>query len=145
MSRRASRETVMKLLYQSEFHNETISKDRNEIFEETKGSDSERAYIEKVCSGVSEKKAELDAAIESHLKGWKISRISKVDLSILRTAVFEITYLEEIPVSVSINEAVELAKKFSTAESASFINGLLSNLVKDKSWIEKTTWQKSSL
>lgn len=133
MSRRASRETVMKLLYQSEFHNESISKGKNEIFEEIKGSDTERAYIDKVCSGVAEKKAELDGVIESHLKGWKISRISKVDLSILRTAVFEILYIEEIPVSVSINEAVELAKKFSTSESASFINGLLSNLVNDKS------------
>lgn len=130
MSRRVSRETVMKLLYQSEFHNEAISKEKNEIFEDNSGSDSEKAYIERVCSGVSEKKAELDAVIESHLKGWKISRISKVDLSILRTAVYEIKYLDDIPISVSINEAVELAKKFSTSESASFINGLLSNIVK---------------
>lgn len=133
MSRRASRETVMKLLYQSEFHNEGAAKEKNEIFEGSAASDSEKAYIEQVCSGVLEKKAELDAVIESHLKGWKINRISKVDLSILRTAVFEIIYLEDIPISVSINEAIELAKKFSTAESASFINGLLSSIVKEKS------------
>ncbi|MDD4189355.1 MAG: transcription antitermination factor NusB [Eubacteriales bacterium] len=133
MSRRASRETVMKLLYQSEFHNEGISKVKNEIFEESASSESEKAYIGQVFSGVFEKKAELDAVIESHLKGWKINRISKVDLSILRTAVYEIKFIDEIPISVSINEAIELAKKFSTAESASFINGLLSSIVKDKS------------
>ena len=65
-------------------------------------------------------------------KGWRINRISKISLAVLRVAVYEILYCEEIPVSVSINEAVELTKKYSITEDASFVNGLLGSLVKGK-------------
>ena len=73
---------------------------------------------------------EVDAAFEPHLIKWQKSRISRVSLCILRIASYEITHLEEVPVSVSINEAVELAKKYAGEEDASFVNGVLGSLAR---------------
>ena len=87
-------------------------------------------YVEKVFVGVFENLEEIDEKISANLKSWKISRISKVSLAILRLAVFEMLYMEDIPQGVSINEAVELAKKYSTQDDASFINGVLGALSK---------------
>jgi N utilization substance protein B len=133
MSRRTSRETAMKILYQMEFHNDIDEQGINSLMEENIGSNSDKDYIDRICRNVTGQKTELDKIIEKHLKGWKISRISRVDLTILRIALFEILKCDDIPVSVSINEAVELAKKYSTPESASFINGVLSSIDKNKS------------
>ena len=84
------------------------------------------------AKGVNEHKNELDERISAYLKkGWKLSRISKVSLAILRLAVYEILYMDDIPVSVSINEAVELSKKFSVQDDTSFINGVLGSIVKE--------------
>ena len=87
-------------------------------------------YINSVVQGVEKHKADLDSMIEANLKGWKLSRLAVVDLSILRLAACEINYLDDIPVSVSINESVNLAKKFSSKDSASFINGVLGGIVR---------------
>lgn len=87
-------------------------------------------YINQVFLGVYDKKEELDALIEEKAIGWKIGRISKTSLAILRLAIFEIKYIDSIPESVSINEAVELCKKYATKEDASFVNGILASVVK---------------
>ena len=87
-------------------------------------------YVEKVFLGVFENLSQIDEKISENLKGWKLSRISKVSLAILRLAVFEMLFFDDIPFGVSINEAVELAKKYSTQEDASFINGVLGALSK---------------
>ena len=88
-------------------------------------------YIKSISKGVSEKVSELDEAISKHLKGWKMERICKTDLAILRLAIYEILYRDDIPYKVSVNEAVELAKSFGEDSSPSFINGVLAGIVKD--------------
>ncbi len=87
-------------------------------------------YIKSVFFGVYENVEEIDSIISKNAIGWKIERISKTALSVLRLAIFEMKHLDDIPVSVSINEAVELCKKYATKEDASFVNGILSTVAK---------------
>ena len=88
-------------------------------------------YIQTVVNGVDEKSAELDEVISAHLKkGWTVHRISKVSLAILRLALFEIKYVDDVPEKVAINEAVELAKTYGGEEDAKFVNGILGAIVK---------------
>ncbi len=128
MTRKEAREQAFVLIFEKMFRNDSP----NEILEyaeeirEAQFDD----YSKEVFLGVCEKSEELDGEISAHLKNWKIERISKVALAILRLAVFEIKFVESVPESVSINEAVELSKKFSTLEDASFVNGVLGNIVK---------------
>lgn len=92
-------------------------------------------FAERLAQGVENHEAAIDEMIEKYIRGWKIGRLSKVALSALRLSVYEILFEEEIPNSVSINEAVELAKKYGGAEDAPFINGVLGSL--DKALGEK--------
>lgn len=88
-------------------------------------------YAITTAKNIEEKQTEVDALISAHLSaGWKITRISRISLAILRVAVYEMKYVEEVPVSVAINEAVELAKKYST-DDASFVNGVLGAIAKE--------------
>ncbi len=87
-------------------------------------------YIKKIVTGTTEHREELDAYIEKYSKGWRISRISRVAISILRTALFEVLYLEDVPESVAINEAVELSKGYVDQETVSFINGILGSFMR---------------
>lgn len=87
-------------------------------------------YIKTVFSGVYGNIEEIDAIISENAIGWKINRISKTALCVLRLAIYEIKYMEDIPASVSINEAVELCKKYATKEDASFVNGILASVLK---------------
>ena len=84
-----------------------------------------------LATGVEGKEPEIDAAIAGHIRGWTLGRLSKVTLSILRLAIYEMRYEEKIPVSVSINEAVELAKAYGDVEDAPFVNGVLSSIAKE--------------
>ena len=86
-------------------------------------------YIENKITKIKEVLDTIDEAVNEAAEKWKTSRMAKVDLTIIRLAVYEMRYDEEIPVSVAINEAVELAKKFGTDESAGFVNGILAKLV----------------
>lgn len=89
-------------------------------------------YIQSVINGVDEKQSELDELISQHLKkGWTLRRISKVALSILRLAVYEMKYVDDVPQKVAINEAVNLAKEYGGEEDAKFINGILGAIAKD--------------
>jgi len=101
----------------------------NELFAEYP-SQKQRDYISAVVLGTAEHARELDAYIEKYARGWKISRISRIALTILRTALFEVLYLDEVPDSVAINEAVELAKGFEEPETVSFINGILGSFMR---------------
>lgn len=88
-------------------------------------------YIQTVVNGVDEKSAELDEIIGANLKkGWTVHRISKVSLAILRLALFEMKYVDDVPEKVAINEAVELAKTYGGEEDAKFVNGILGAIVK---------------
>lgn len=88
-------------------------------------------YLKEVLSGVSENLASIDNCIIKYSKDWNVERMSKVDLSILRVAIFELLYKEDIPASVTINEAVEIAKKYSHQDAGSFINGILGSVYRE--------------
>lgn len=89
-------------------------------------------YLDLLVGGVLAKKIELDEIIQKHLRSnWSISRLAKMDLAILRLAIFEMKYVEDVPDKVVLNEALELARTFSDEKSRKFINGILSNVMKD--------------
>lgn len=128
MGRKISREYTMKILYQMEIQNENSDKLINTFINENGIFGEDEDFIRGLIYGVLEKKQFIDNLIESNLRGWKIDRISKVDLAILRISVYEIMAREDIPINVSINEAIELAKKYSNTDSAAFINGILGKI-----------------
>ncbi len=131
MGRKIARECTMKLLYQMQL-NEDFSKEAVDIFFDNNELNLEEdSYIREVIEGVTVNIEEIDHYIDKYAQGWKIQRIAKVDLSILRIAIYEMIYIEEIPPQVSINEAIDIAKKYSTDESSKFINGLLGTFLKE--------------
>lgn len=136
MNRRKSREVAMKLLFQM-----SISKDnctdimqgyRDSMENESDLNDIDMEYVERVLNGVQKNTEYIDNIIEKHLINWKLYRLSKVDLAILRICTYEIMFEENIPNVVSVNEAIELAKKYSDEKSASFINGVLGSIIEKK-------------
>ena len=130
MSRIETRERAMELLFQIGFRNDPIS-DQIETFKENFPEVIEdEAYFLDIVYGVINSRDELDEKFVPFLKNWKLERLPQTDRIILEIAVYEILTVEEIPTSVSINEAVKLAKKYGTDNSSSYINGVLSNFVK---------------
>ena len=135
MSRKSARELAFKTIFSYDFQADKeqvaalVEVLKHEIGEITAEDDD---YIHSVVSGVIEKKDELDELIKKYLKGWTMERISRTDLAILRLAIYEILYREDIPYKVSVNEAVELAKTFSDDSSSSFINGVLAGVISEK-------------
>ncbi len=126
MNRKTARENAFILIFERCFRSDSVE---DIIADAIEARDFEYDdYVETVFKGVCEKTVEIDSAISANLQGWSITRLSKVTLSLLRLAVFEMMYLEEIPVKVSINEAVEIAKKYSTQDDASYINGVLGSV-----------------
>lgn len=128
MNRRRSREQAFILLFESSFglqSKEAII----ELAQSIRGEEISN-FTKELFEGTIDKKDDIDKSIEYHLQGWKKERLSKVVLSILRLATFEMLYHLNIPIGVSINEAVELAKKYSTKEDAAYINGVLSSINK---------------
>lgn len=109
----------------------SLTKDIEEITEE-ENKNIERDYLDRAYKGIVQNFDEIVDEIASYTKGYQISRVFKVDLAILVVAVYEIKHEKDIPVAVSINEALNLAKKYSTEKSASFINGVLANFAKKK-------------
>lgn len=132
MGRRASREIAMKLIYQLEIQKDSREEQINNTLEQYDLNENDREYILDVVKGVFKNQEEIDGTIEKFSKGWKLSRIPKVDLAILRLAIYEMCHRDDIPFTVAINEAVELAKNYSGEESGSFINGILGKVVKVK-------------
>ncbi len=139
MGRRASREMAMKLLYQLEIQRDDREEQKNRFFEENTLTEKDRNYINDVVDGVSKNLEAIDNMIELNSKGWKIGRISKIDLSIMRLSIYEICFRNDIPYNVSINEAVELAKKYSNEDAGSFVNGILSKIPKESPVTEEKT------
>ena len=142
MTRSLVREHLFKLLFRIEFNSPEDMPDQVRLYFEdgfadedhaSTGSDvpdSDREYIRTKYEKIVELLPEIDAKIDGSAKGWSISRIGKVELSILRLAVFEMLYDDSIPVGVAIDEAVELSKRFGQDSSASFVNGILASLAK---------------
>ena len=133
MSRREIRENIFKLLFLLEFYKGEELNEQAELYlDEVEGaapSEKEAEYIRRKFHKIEESLTEIDEMLGNASTGWKTSRMGKVDLAILRLAVYEIKKDDDIPVGVAINEAVELAKKFGGDESPAFINGVLAKLV----------------
>jgi len=131
VSRREAREHIMKLLFQTEFMEEDEYDQLADYYlERFQIGDKYQDFILGEYRGTIANQDKIDEIIESHSRNWKTSRMAKLDLTILRLAVYEMYYEEDIPNNVAINEAVELAKKYSSDKSPAFINGLLANIVK---------------
>lgn len=128
MNRRSLREQVFKLLFRVEFNLREEMEEQCNLFlehDDVLMSEKERKDITDKYWAIQDKIEEIDALINSRAKGWTTDRMGKVDLSILRLAVYELLFDESIPQGVAINEAVELAKKYGQDESSGFINGVL--------------------
>ena len=134
MSRTSARETAMKLLYEYSVTG-TLSKDSLENAPDALGAESldenNLRYVGDIVAVFTDKCNEIDEIISSNSKSWKLERIAKVDLAILRLALYEILYMDDIPQKVTINEAIELAKKYSAEKSYQFVNGLLGGYLRN--------------
>ena len=142
MTRSLVREHLFKLLFRIEFNDPADMPEQLRLFFEdgiadedlaSTGADipeKDRKYIEDKYERIVALLPEIDEKIDNAAKGWSISRIGKVELSVLRLAVYELLYDEDIPVGVAIDEAVELSKKFGQESSAPFVNGILATLAK---------------
>lgn len=127
MVRSELREHVFKMLFQIEFHELSDMPNQFQLYfsELESAQEKDKEYIQKKQEAIVEKVPEIDSLLNQYTTGWKTERMSKADLTILRLAVYEIKWDEDVPTGVAINEAVELAKKFSGEEGPSFINGVL--------------------
>jgi N utilization substance protein B len=131
MKRRKAREYALQILFQVDFTKKRIdSKDLEEFWSGKKESRSVKEFTEDIVRGTLNSIDEIDAMIERVTENWLLKRMAAVDRNILRFAAYEILYRKDIPSAVTINEAIEIAKKFSSAESAPFINGILDRLAK---------------
>lgn len=147
MTRREQREHTFCVLFSREFHGAEEEKEQvsryfsalTEMSEEEleeremaripKMTGAEREEVEDRIRDISDKVAELDACINRVSEGWKTNRMSKVDLTLIRLALYEMKYDDTVPVKVAINEAVEISKKYGGPDSKSFVNGILAKLV----------------
>lgn len=140
MNRKQAREQAFILIFENSFQPDCPSEDiinlYNEAAELSSGEDELMVEVDsfasKLMKGVSENLESIDSIISKYAIGWNLSRIPKVTLSILRMAIYEMDFVEDIPVGVSINEAVEIAKKYSTKEDSAFINGILGKYSREK-------------
>ena len=130
--RSLAREIAMKMLYAASLGGE---ESMNEVLEQSEQADtlsgSDKTFLENLVAGVTDRQEELDAVIGKYAQGWALNRLGKVDLTILRMAVYELMCMPEIPVGATINEAVELAKRYAEDKSSGFINGILGSAARE--------------
>jgi N utilization substance protein B len=132
MKRRKAREYALQILFQADFKEKKINnKDLEEFWSDKKESSNVKEFTEEIVRGTLNRLDEIDAIIEKVAENWLLKRMAAVDRNILRFAAYEILYKKDIPSAVTINEAIEIAKKFSSTESAPFINGVLDRLAKE--------------
>ena len=130
MTRREIRELIFKMVFRVEFHNEEEIPEQLRLFMDTQeaASEKDRTYIEHKVQDLLDHLEEIDAIIDRSAQNWKTSRMAKVELTLIRLAVYEIRFEDDIPTGVAINEAVELAKTYGEENSASFVNGVLARI-----------------
>lgn len=141
MKRRLAREIIVQSLYQMEM-NDVDSAEAVEMLIEEASEENEtervitdeielKAYVVEHVNGVWEHKVGIDDMLEHYLKGWQMSRLSRVDRQILRLATFEMIFANDVPAKVAVNEAIDLAKHFGTDDSGKFVNGVLGKMIQD--------------
>ncbi len=130
MVRTELREHIFKIVFQLTFHEPEEMPEHLKLYFDhlENAADKDKEYIENKYKAVAEKVSEIDSMIDAKSETWKTKRMSKVDLAILRLAVYEMKWDEDVPTGVAINEAVELAKKFSGEGAPAFVNGVLARL-----------------
>ena len=131
-ARREGREQALQILYGMESNPVSLPQALHNFREGARGAAASRAFAEELVVGVVEHKAEIDARIEDKSTNWTVPRMARIDLNILRLAVFELVFRPDIPANVTINEAIEIAKKFGTEESPSFVNGILDQIAGER-------------
>ena len=132
MGRRNARKLAFYLLFQYDFVNNGDYEEVKNIFLTVNSDDiaeNDREYIISKTDGTMSHLAEIDELLGTYAKGWSVDRMSKVDKAILRLAVYEIKYAPDVPDGVAVNEAVELAKTYSSDEAPAFINGILGQIL----------------
>lgn len=133
MSRKKARDNAFKCIYELEFiKDKNLDDILSNCYEENNNSTEEKEYIQMIVNGVKENIEKIDSIILSKLKNWSLDRIAKIDLAILRLAIYEVLYVDSIPDKVSANEAVELAKTYGNNDSKSFVNGVIAKVIEDK-------------
>lgn len=128
MSRRKLRESIFLLLFRIEFNTREELEEQEELFFEGIETEEDIAYIREKTNKILDQLTEIDEKIMEICKGWRLTRLGKAELAILRLAVYEILYDDDIPTGVAINEAVEIAKNYCSEEAPRFINGVLAKL-----------------
>jgi N utilization substance protein B len=144
MNRRTARELALGLVFQIDFNRDCAGelidcfltpdsfnrlKEEDALFMELP-QDEERGYIERIARGVAEHMTDIDAYIEKYATGWRIDRIPRMAKAIIRLSIFELLFMDDIPEGVSVNEAVELTKKYEDEDMPGFINGLLGAFIR---------------
>lgn len=132
MSRRELREQIFKLIFRAEFYDKEELPEQEKLFfedYELNMKPEDETYISEKSNKILEKLDEIDGMINQEAKGCTTERMGKIELTILRLAIYEIKFDEDVPAGVAINEAVEIAKKFGQEESAGFVNGVLAKFV----------------
>lgn len=131
MSRHLARETAMCLVFEKSFGTvEPLM--RIQLVSDNKLDSNDEEYVDRIIKGVSENLENIDKLIAEYSKEWKIDRLAKVDLAIMRLSVYEMLYCDDIVENISINEAIELSKKYSGPQAPQFINGILDSIYKQK-------------
>jgi transcription antitermination protein NusB len=130
--RRLGRECAVQFLYQQDLNpDKNLEHALKEFWKMTEPSKSAQDFAEGLIRGIADKIPEMDAKIKSLAENWDLSRLAVVDRNILRLALYEMLYCQDIPPVVTINEAIEIAKRYSTEESGKFVNGILDRAKKD--------------
>jgi N utilization substance protein B len=134
MKRRRAREYALQILFQIDFKGKEVNNKDLEVFwSDKQESEDVKKFAEDLVKGTIKRLEDIDSKIEKFAENWVLKRMAAVDRNILRFAAYEILYREDIPPAVTINEALEIAKKFSSSEAAPFINGILDRLAKEVS------------
>ncbi len=132
MKRRKAREYALQILFQADFTKKKIEqRDLEEFWSDKKERNNVREFTEELVKGTLNNLDDIDRTIERFTENWLLRRMAAVDRNILRFAAYEILYRKDIPSAVTINEALEIAKKYSSLDSASFLNGVLDRLAKE--------------
>ena len=131
-TRSEARDAAFTQVFQMGMHEDDMDVILDELLKERPECETNLGYIKQIIDGVSTHKEELEELIKKNLKqGWSVSRISKTSLAIMKLAIFEMKYVEDVPAQVAINEAVELAKRYGEEGEANFVNGLLASVYKE--------------
>ncbi len=129
-SRRKARECALQLLYQADLGSQDLQDTQNCFWSFQEIDESTREFAVSLFEGVRKHAVEIDDLLSTYSANWKLSRMSSIDKNILRLAIYELLHCQDIPIKVTINEAVEIAKSYGTKESGAFVNGILDNIAK---------------